>query len=383
MPSDTNAANLNPNLTASSLQHARSPLYGGALNSVLEAARRSSPKVGAKVGAGDVAVLGAGAWGTALAIALARKSETKATGEVRLWARREAHVAAMRAAGVNEERLPGCAFPASLSATEDMSAALSGASVVLLAATSSGTEDVAVAAAEHAEPGAALILCAKGLAKDGGLLADAVARVWRGGPVLVLSGPSFADEVAQDLPTIVTLAGENAALYAARLSSARFVVCPSADLAGVQIAGVFKNVAATLCGAADGIGAGANARAALMSEAMREASGLIAALGGDIATLLGPAGFGDFALTCTDAKSRNYSFGRDLATGAHKSKLGKTHEGMANVATLLRLADEAGVDAPLAAAVADLVAGRVDAEGAIAAAFDWRRSRVRELARAA
>lgn len=329
-------------------------------------------------GARKVAVLGAGAWGTALAIALARRGL-----DVSLWAWRSAHADAMSEAGENSERLPGCAFPQNLGATASMRDAVEKADVVLLAAPSSATEALAQEAAKYARPGAAALICAKGLAEDGGLLSRRVEAAWKLGPTLVLSGPSFADEVAMDLPTIVTLAGPHAGALAAHLSSPNFVVCPSDDIIGAQIAGVFKNVAAILCGAADGLGCGANARAALMSEAMREAGALVEALGGEAETLLGPAGFGDFALTCTDEKSRNYSLGKRLAAKQGGQQGGKTQEGAANVNALVALAEAAKADAPLAAAVADLVAGRIDAREAVEAAFSQRHKSAKAQAHAA
>jgi glycerol-3-phosphate dehydrogenase (NAD(P)+) len=325
------------------------------------------------------AVLGAGAWGTALAAALARSGFA-----VQLWARRTEHASAMRAERENSARLPGCPFPDLLTPTSSLADALEGADVVLLAGPSGSAEELAHAARPHVRGGVPAVLCAKGLAKDGTLLSDRVAAHWQGNSVLVLSGPSFADEVASDLPTIVTLAGPMAlaAPLAARMSAGKFVLSPTDDITGVQIAGVFKNVVATLCGTADGLGRGANARAALMSEGMREAATLLPKLGGKVETLLGPAGFGDFALTCTDAKSRNYSFGFRLAREGAQAGAGSTREGAANVDALIRLAERANVDVPLAAAVADLVKGKIDAASAIDAAFDWRRNHATELARA-
>lgn len=326
-----------------------------------------------------VAVLGAGAWGTALAVALARRDL-----DVRLWTRRPEHAVAMRADKENRDRLPGCPLPLGLTPTASMEAALTGADIVLLAAPSGAVESLAETAAEHAGDDVPVVLCAKGLAKDGTLLSQRVAAKWPSGPVLILSGPSFADEVAQDLPTIVSLAGPMplTAFLAARLSSERFTLAPTSDAVGVQIAGVFKNVAATLCGAADGLGLGANARAAILSEAVREASTLIFMLGGSVETLLGPAGFGDFVLTCTDAKSRNYSFGRRLAQEQTTQGAGATREGAANVNALLQLAARSGIELPLAVAVADLVAGRINAKSAAEAAFEGRRNHATALARA-
>ena len=329
--------------------------------------------------AASVAVLGAGAWGTALAIALARQGK-----RVTLWTWRSAHAEAMQSQRCNAERLPGVEFPQSLSATASMQQAVCGADLVLLAAPSSATEVLAEAAAPHARLGARAVICAKGLGPRGEVLTECVRRHWRAGAVLVLSGPSFADEVAQDLPTIVALAGPapHAADVAAQCSSERFMLCPSDDAIGVQVASVFKNVTATLCGVSDGLGLGANARAALMSEAMREAAAVIVALGGRRETLLGPAGFGDFALTCTDAKSRNYSFGRALGQGGGKD-VSTTREGAANADALLALAKRAGQHTPLVAAMSDLLAAQLGAREAVEAVFAARRGHTLEAVRAA
>ena len=325
------------------------------------------------------AVLSAGAWGTALALALSR-----AGLDVRLWTWRSAHADAMQQDGQNAEHLTGHAFPCTLTPTASMEDAVSGADIVLLASPSDATSAVAEAAARHAIAGTPIILCAKGLGERGALLSDSVRSVWDG-PIVVLSGPSFADEVAAQLPTIVTLAGPMplVAQLAERLSTDNFVLCPSTDVTGVQIAAVFKNVAATLCGVSDGLGFGANARAALMSEAMREAASVVRALGGSADSLLGPAGFGDFALTCTDAKSRNYSFGRHIGQGGDSAAAGATREGAANVAKLLRLARRVGVEAPIATAVNDLLVGRKKPREAVESAFAWRRNVATEAARAA
>ncbi|MBX3431599.1 MAG: NAD(P)H-dependent glycerol-3-phosphate dehydrogenase [Hyphomonadaceae bacterium] len=326
-----------------------------------------------------VAVLGAGAWGTALALAFERVG-----AEVRLWTWRSAHADAMAAEGQNGEHLSGVAFPERVRATASMEEALDGAGLILLATPSDAAITVAEAAARVGKTGAPIVICSKGLGDRGALLSECIGLVWQG-PVLVLSGPSFADEVADQLPTILTLAGP--APLAARLadyySNGDFVLCPSNDVAGVQVAAVFKNVAAILCGVCDGVGLGANARAALMSEAMREAAGVVRAMGGSVDTLLGPAGFGDFALTCTDVKSRNYSFGRRLGQGLATVAPGQTIEGAANVASLVRLTRRLGVDAPLAAAVSGLLVGRCRPREAVEAAFAWRRDRAFEAARAA
>lgn len=316
----------------------------------------------------QVAVLGAGAWGTAIGIVLASEDTP-----VRLYARRADHAAAMQHAGENTERLPGRRFPAGLEVTASLEQAVSKAGVVFLTGPSGATVALAREAARHARPGAAAVICAKGLAAGGELLTDALARVWTRGPVLVLSGPSFADEVAAGNHTIVSLSGplDAAEDIAATCSRDSFVLAPCRDYRGAQLAGVFKNVAAILCGASDGLAAGSNTRAALLSEAIREASNIIIASGGNQATLLGPAGCGDFALTCTDGQSRNYRLGHDLATGKGESG-GVTHEGAANAEALLRLAEKVDVEAPLVQAVVDLLHGRVTPRHAVEAAFVQR-----------
>lgn len=321
-----------------------------------------------------MAVLGAGAWGTAIAIALSRAGHA-----VRLHARRDDHSARMREERVNAERLPGHPFPASLAIADTMVSAVAGADAVFLAGPSKGVEAQALAAHEYAPADAPFVVCAKGLADDGDFLCERIARIRKGGPVLMLSGPSFAEEVAEGLQTIVSVSGDAdiAAALCSSLSSETFVLTPSEDIRGVQVAGVFKNVAAILCGASDGLDAGANSRAALMSEAIREAAAFVEAVGGDPLTLLGPAGFGDFALTCTDPQSRNYSMGHRLATGDDEGD--ETHEGAANVEALVARAGELGVDVPLVEAAADLVAGRASPRGAVGAAFRQRLDRSRQM----
>ncbi len=326
----------------------------------------------------SIAVLGAGAWGTAIAIALARSGHL-----VRLHARNPDHAEEMRQHRMNMRRLPGRTFPSRLAVTDTMIAAVAGADVVFLAGPSRAVEEQARAAREFAEETTPFVLCAKGLAEDGDFLCSRVEALRDGAPVLMLSGPSFAEEVAEGCQTIVTLSGPrcDAEKLCSRLSSKSFVLSPCSDVKSVQIAGVFKNVAAILCGASDGLNAGANARAALMSEAIGEAAAFVEACGGKVATLLGPAGFGDFALTCTDPKSRNYRMGHDLATG--KAEGDETHEGATNANTLANRAEALGVDAPLVDAVADLVAGRITAREAVDAAFRQRLHRSRQLARVA
>ncbi|WP_172799916.1 NAD(P)H-dependent glycerol-3-phosphate dehydrogenase [Croceicoccus bisphenolivorans] len=326
----------------------------------------------------SVAVLGAGAWGTAIAIALARGGHA-----VRLHARNAEHAERMRADRANARRLPGHPFPSTLAVGDTILATVAGADAVFLAGPSSAVEAQAIAAHEHVSRHTPFIVCAKGLASDGTFLCERIAKIRNGAPVLMLSGPSFAEEVAEGLQTIVSVSGpaDVAARICSRLSSETFVLSPCKDIRGVQVAGVFKNVAAILCGASDGLDAGANSRAALMSEAIREAAAFVDAVGGDPLTLLGPAGFGDFALTCTDPQSRNYSMGYRLASSEDEGD--ETHEGAANVEALVARADELGVDVPLVEAAADLVAGRASPRVAVGAAFRQRLRRSRKTGKAA
>ena len=321
----------------------------------------------------SVAVLGAGAWGTAIAIALARSGHA-----VRLYARRTEHADRMRADRANAQRLPGHPFPPTLAIADTMLSAVAGAEVVFLAGPSGAVEAQAAAAHGHVPQSTPFIVCAKGLADDGGFLCERIGNSRGGAPTLMLSGPSFAEEVAKGLQTIVSVSGdaEVAEPLCSLLSSETFVLAPCADIRGVQAAGVFKNVAAILCGASDGLAAGANSRAALMSEAIREAAAFVGAVGGDPLTLLGPAGFGDFALTCTDPQSRNYSMGFRLAAGEDEGE--ETHEGAANVEALAARARELGVDVPLVEAAADLVAGRLNPREAVGAAFRQRLNQSRK-----
>ena len=300
----------------------------------------------------DVAVLGAGSWGTALAVLLARNGHTTL-----LWGRDEAALDIIARRGSNERYLPGQRFPGGLIVEPELSRAVDAAAACLVAVPSHAFAELTARLAALPASPAGLLWATKGLDPAGGGLLHAVAArsLPPGVPLGVLSGPTFAGEVARRLPTAVTLAATDAGFareWAARLASPRFRVYTSDDLAGVQIAGAVKNVLAIAAGIADGLGFGANTRAALIARGLSEMARLGEAAGGRAATFMGLAGLGDLVLTCTDDQSRNRRFGLALARGAAPgdaaARMGQVVEGVETSAQVLRLrAAPRGRDADL------------------------------------
>lgn len=299
-----------------------------------------------------VTVLGAGAWGTALALAFAR-----AGANVRLWGRNATHVRHMEKSRQNQAYLPDIALPHRIRPMADVIDAVRGSDAVIFALPTTSVRGLAHRVGEAISPGTPVVSCAKGIDPDGNcLLTDCLKQELPECAVMVLSGPSFATEVARDHPTSVMLAGTSyqTAVLAGALSSERFHIEPASDVVGVQIGGAMKNVIAIACGIADGLGYGANTRAAVLARGLEEAAAFSTALGGDPQTLLGVAGAGDLALTCTDPQSRNYSFG--LSLGSPETDIqGKTFEGADNVARICQLAETLGIDAPISHAVSSVV----------------------------
>ncbi len=290
-----------------------------------------------------VTVAGAGAWGTALAIAFAR-----AGIEVRLWGRSAEKVRQMAAAGRNLDALPDTEFPDGLEAVSDLETAAAESDAVFLAVPSSAIRETAARISAHIADNTPVVSCAKGLDPEtGDLLTDVIAAEIPNAAPMVLSGPSFASEVADGHPTTVVVAGMDALTkeIAEQLSSNGFLITQNEDVIGVQVAGVMKNVIAVACGIADGLGSGSNTRAGILARGLEEAAELAARLGGDKTTLLGAAGAGDLALTCTDPQSRNYSLGYKIATGDEAS--GSTFEGAANAERVLALSEKLGLEAPV------------------------------------
>ena len=319
----------------------------------------------------DVAVLGAGSWGTALAVSLARNGHATL-----LWGRDEAELAAIARRRSNEKYLPGQRLPGGLAVEPVLSRAVDAAGACLVAVPSHAfTELVAVLAAMPASR-AGLLWATKGLDPSSGRLLHEVAEelLPPGAPLGVLSGPTFAGEVARRLPTGVTLAATDAGFaqeWAARLSNPCFRVYTSDDIVGVQIAGAVKNVLAIAAGIADGLGFGANTRAALIARGLSEMVRLGEAAGGCAATFMGLAGLGDLVLTCTDDQSRNRRFGLALARGVPPNDaataLGQTVEGVETCAQVMALAQRFGVEMPICEQVRAVVTGASSAGAAVEA----------------
>jgi glycerol-3-phosphate dehydrogenase (NAD(P)+) len=309
-----------------------------------------------------VAVLGGGAWGTALAcMAVAAGHETM------IWTRRSDAAASISQRQENAEYLPGVSLPALLSASAEMADVLAGAAIVLAATPAQTTRAVLAGAAKHLAAGADLVLCAKGLERGSGQFQSAVAQaVLPHAPLAVLSGPGFASDIARGLPTAVTIAagtGDRALHLAAALSNARFRCYASDDMAGVQAGGALKNVIAIAAGAAHGAGLGASASAALVTRGFAELKRLGVALGGRADTLNGLSGLGDLILTCGSSQSRNFAFGAALGRG--EPVAAALAEGAATAHIAAGLATALGLETPIIHAVAALMDGRTTIGAAV------------------
>ncbi len=315
-----------------------------------------------KSGCGTViAVLGAGAWGTALAWRLAANGH-----HVQLWVRDAAAAGRMREARENTRYLPGVRLPPLLETTHDHRQALAYADDILLATPSHAFEDVLRLVAGVCNP-SRLAWATKGFQHGSARLLHCLVEDCFGDGCAraVLSGPTFAAEVARALPTAVTVAASTEA-FAHRLQqlfqAGTFRVYASDDIAGVEIGGALKNVLAIAVGISDGLGFGANARAALIARGLQEVYKVAQVYGGRSETLMGLAGLGDLVLTCTDDQSRNRRFGLLVGGGRSpseaKAELGLLVEGTACAREVERIAAERGLDLPIMGAVADVVAGR-------------------------
>lgn len=298
-----------------------------------------------------VALLGAGSWGTALALQLCRNGH-----RVRLWGHDPALVAELCRDRENRQFLPGFPLPDRLEPTDSLERALAGASDCLAVVPSHAFAHVVGELRERLPESIGLAWATKGLDPASGALLHQVARAALPSHSLaVASGPSFAREVAQGLPTAVTVASDDAAFaarIASRLHGERFRAYTSADMVGVEICGAAKNVLAIATGIADGLGFGANTRAALITRGLKELIRLGTALGGRAETFMGLAGVGDLVLTCTDNQSRNRRMGLCLARGLSvaeaRQEIGQEVEGVVTAGSVRRLAERCGVEMPIA-----------------------------------
>jgi len=317
----------------------------------------------------EIGIVGAGAWGTALAVAL-----TRAGRRPILWANEPEVAEAIAAERRNPTFLPGIELPGSISATQDLAAAAA-AEFVLLAVPAQHLRAVCRSLAACWRAGTPAVICAKGIETGtGALMTEVVAAELPRAPRAILSGPTFAIEVARGLPTAITLASEDTALahrLAAAIGSTTFRPYADDDPVGVAIGGAVKNVLAIACGVVEGRALGDNARAALITRGLAEMARLVAAKGGRAETCMGLSGLGDLVLTASSFQSRNHSLGRALGQGR---TLGETlagrHdvvEGVATAPAVLALAERAGVELPVCAAVAGLLDGAATIDETIGA----------------
>jgi glycerol-3-phosphate dehydrogenase (NAD(P)+) len=308
-----------------------------------------------------IGVIGGGAWGTALAQVVSAGGR-----DTLLWALEDDVVSAVNRIHENPAYLPGIRLDPAIRASGNFSD-LADCDACLV-----------VTPAQHMRavlermpcPGTPLVLCAKGIEGSSGELLHEVARqVCPTSPIAILSGPTFADEVAKGLPTAVTLAAQDAGLaeeLRERIARPAFRIYLSSDVAGAEIGGAVKNVLAIACGVVEGKGLGQNARAALIARGFAEMTRFGLAFGARPETLIGLSGLGDLVLTCSSTSSRNYSLGRGIGEGRSAAELLSDRktiaEGAFTAPVLARLAREKGIDMPVVDAVDALISGRANVD---------------------
>ena len=313
-----------------------------------------------------IAVLGGGAWGTALAVAAHAAGRTTS-----LWAREDDVVATITREHENKRFLPGVALPKELSATGDLEQAAQ-ADAILLVTPAQVLREFALSLAPLVSPDTPLVICAKGIEKKTGkLVHEMVTDALPDAVCAILSGPSFAREVALGQPTAVTIAAEGdiAARLQASLSAPFFRPYASDDVMGVALGGAAKNVYAIACGVVEGMGLGENARAALLARSFAELARLGEALGAKRETLMGLSGLGDLVLTATSKSSRNFFFGVSLGQGKSLAELDAPGhplaEGVATAPALVKRARDLKIELPIAEAMADLLTGELQLSEAL------------------
>jgi glycerol-3-phosphate dehydrogenase (NAD(P)+) len=309
----------------------------------------------------EIGIIGAGSWGTSLAIHLARIGH-----RVKLWAREPEIVEAMRASRENTTFLPGFRLPEEVVPCDDIPSALEGARVVVVAVPSHGVRGVVRGAAASLEPRVTLVSATKGL-EPGSMMRPSEVIAQEAGAahdVVVLSGPSFAREVAKELPTAVCAASSSqdaAELVQAQFRGRFFRIYTSPDVVGVEIGAAMKNVIAIAAGVVEGLGLGHNALAALITRGLAEISRLAVAAGARRETLAGLTGLGDLVLTCTGDLSRNRQVGIELGRGRSLAdilgSMKMVAEGVQTTSTALALGARVGIELPIAAQMAEVLSG--------------------------
>lgn len=311
-----------------------------------------------------VGIIGAGAWGTALA-ALAAGVHGKAL----IWSRNESVVSAINIGHGNPAYLPSIPLSPNIHATQDM-ADMANCDILLMVTPSQYLRNTLK---QFPQTSAPLVLCCKGIEADSGMLmAEVAAEIRPSNPIAILSGPTFAHEVAAGKPTAITLACTDRGLgkhISDAIAAPHFRPYWTDDVIGAEIGGAVKNVLAIGCGVVDGAGLGLNARAALIARGFAEMQRFGLAKGARAETLSGLSGLGDLVLTCSSESSRNFALGRGLGQGHSATELLSNRqtvaEGAATAPVLLRAAQELGVDMPITAAVCALLGGEVSVSDAV------------------
>jgi glycerol-3-phosphate dehydrogenase (NAD(P)+) len=314
-----------------------------------------------------IGVIGAGAFGTALAQVAARGGH-----DVALWARDPAEAGRMADTRENAARLPCVALSRAIRPTADLGEAAA-SDILLLSVPSQATDEVAARLSPHVAPGTPVVACAKGLARGGGRIqTDILAARLPQARAAALSGPGFAAEIARGLPTAVTVAAGDLALashLAGALSAEGFRAYASDDVIGVELGGALKNVLAIACGVVAGRRLGESARAALIARGLAEMTRLGVAMGARRETFMGLSGLGDLVLTATSAQSRNLRFGAALGEGRTAREMmaeGRPlAEGAFTADVAARLARAHGLDMPVTFAVAAVIEGTLPVDAAI------------------
>lgn len=321
-----------------------------------------------------IAVFGAGSWGTALAVLLARNGHP-----TRLWAHRPEHAEAMRRERRNPRYLSDTAFPDELTAVPELATAIDQADDLLVVVPSHAFRPTLQAMAPHLESRHRLSWATKGLEEGTALLLHEVAQseLPEGTPLAVVSGPTFASEVVRGLPTAVTVASHDPAFgsdLAQSLHGPTMRAYTSTDVTGVEIGGAVKNVLAVAAGIADGLGLGANTRAALITRGLAEVMRLGVSLGGRPETFMGLAGLGDLVLTCTDDQSRNRRMGLGLGRGrsihAMQTEIGQVVEGVRTAKVVYELARAREVEMPISEQVYRVLYQGLDPRAAVQALLE-------------
>ena len=310
-----------------------------------------------------IAVLGSGAWGTALAASLASNGHS-----VSLWGRDAAQLSAMERTRSNEKYLPGATLPASLKYSPVLKQAVNDAEIILLVIPAQQMASVVAQLSNLTHQDVTLVSCAKGIEQGSGkTMSQVLTHAAPQCDIAALSGPSFAADVINGLPTAVTIAARNmpnAMALCEKLSSAKLRCYATDDLAGVDYGGALKNVLAIAAGIVHGRGLGASALAAITARGFAELQRMALALGSKPETLTGLSGLGDLILTCASEKSRNFAYGAAIGRGDDLSNL-KLAEGVATAAIAAKIAQDNNIHAPIVQTISAILAGNLGVDEAI------------------